>query len=163
METLLYIGSEDLPPKSARNCKQELKIIDSSIMKRNINGDLIPLRKSRKLWTRITCDDQKIPDVLTCEIGDVVDIGCLQRLWKKVTPGATFKLKHKPCARSVSGHNKRGDIVHTFDNDQSDGKVPHAVEFISYRPWLSVIITKIETTYHEWDQAASWVLEGEEV
>lgn len=162
METLLYIGSEDLPPKSARNCKQELKIIDSSITKRNINGDLISLRKSRKLWTRITCDDQKIPDLLIYDLGDVVEIGCLQRLWKKVTPGDKFLLRHKPCERSVLGHNKRGDSIYSFD-DRSEGKVPSTVEFISYRPWLSIMITKIETTYHEWDLTASWVLEGEEV
>ena len=162
METLLYIGSEDLPPRSARNCKQELKIIDSSITKRNINGDLIPLRKSRKLWTRITCEDQKIPDVLAYEIGDVIDIGCIQRLWKKVTPGAAFKLRHQPCAHSVLGHNKRGDTIHNFD-DQQEAIAPKIVEFVSYRPWLHILITKIETTYHEWDQTASWILEGEEV
>ena len=162
METLLYMESEDLPPKTARNCTQELKIIDSSIIKRNINGDLIPFRKSRKLWTRITCDDQKIPDVLTYELGDVINIGCIQRLWKKITPDATFKLKHPPCARSVLGHNKRGDITHNFD-DKQEGTVPSNVEFISYRPWLHIMITKIETTYHEWDMTASWTLEGEEI
>jgi hypothetical protein len=162
METLLYIGKEDLPPKSARNCTQELKIVDSSITKRNINGDLIPLRKSRKLWTRITCTDQKIPDILTYELGDVVEIGCIQRLWKKVTPGNKFLLRHQPCAHSVLGHNKRGDIIHNFD-DRQEATVPSTVEFVSYRPWLSILITKIETTYHEWDMTASWVLEGEEV
>jgi hypothetical protein len=162
METLLYIASENLPPKSARNCKQELKVIDNSITKRNINGDLIALRKSRKLWTRISCTDQKIPAILTCELGDVIDIGCIQRLWKKVTPGSKFLLRHKPCAYSVCGHNKHGDVVHTFE-DRQEEIAPKTVEFVSYRPWLSIMITKIETTYHEWDQTASWILEGEEV
>jgi hypothetical protein len=162
METLLYIASEDLPPKSARNCKQELKIIDSSITKRNINGDLVSLRKSGKLWTRITCEDQKIPDILTYAIGDVLDIGSIQRLWKQVTPGAKFKLKHQPCGHSVLGHNKRGDTIHNFD-DRQEATAPKTVEFISYRPWLRIMITKIETTYHEATMTASWLLEGEEV
>lgn len=162
METLLYIAGEALPPKAARNCKQALKIIDSSITKRNINGDLIPLRKSRKLWTCITCEDQKIPDILTYELGDVIDVGCIQRLWKKVTPGMGFKLRRVPCAHSVLGHNKRGDTIYSFD-DRQEGAVPKDVEFISYRPWLRIMISKLETTYHEWDQTASWLLEGEEV
>lgn len=156
------MGSHDLPPKSARNCKQELKIIDSSITKRNINGELIPLRSARKLWTRITGDDQKIPDILTYGLGDVIDIGCIQRLWKKVTPGEEFSLKHKPCAGSVCGHNKRGDTVCLFE-DQQTATASEAVEFISYRPWVRIMITKIETTYHEWNLTASWVLEGEEI
>ena len=74
METLLYIAAEEMPPKVARNCKQGLKIINSGITKRNINGDLIPLRKSRKLWTRITCEDQKIPDIFVCGHSHILSV-----------------------------------------------------------------------------------------
>ena len=162
METVLYIGGDDFPPKAARNCKQEIKVIDSSIIKRNINGNLIPLGKMHKLWTRITCEDQKIPDVLTYDVGDVIDIACIQRLWKKVTSGKPFHLKRIPCAHSVLGHNKKGETICSLD-DRQEGTVPVGAEFISYRPWIQIMITKIETHYNEWNMNASWMLEGEEV
>ena len=165
MPSILCIGGFECPAKTIANCKQILKTIDIGTVKRNINGDLIKLRNSRKLWTSIICQDEYIPDLLTYEIGDTAQIGCIQRLWKKVTPEQTCILKRRPYDKSVLGHNKKGDIIYSFEEQGGDQKllIPKNVEFISYRPWVTIMITKIETTYQDWDMKTEWRLEGEEV
>lgn len=163
METVLYIGTQKFPPKSARNCTQILKMIDSGTTKRTVNGELIKLRGVKKLWTRITCTDQKIPPIWDFDIGDIIQIGCIQRLYKKVTPGNKINLKHDCSPNSLQGHDKNGQVIWEKSGYERTFLVPKNVEFISYLPWLDMMITKIETKFAEWDVTTSWMLEAEEV
>jgi len=156
MDDTLYIGTHLSLPEAIRNCKQELKVIESVCLQYAANGKSIPAKGPKKLWTRISFS-QDISRRLNFEIGSIIQIGCAVRLWKKVSPGKIIKLKYEICDNSIEGHDKQGQSLCHLIGDQ-ELSIPDNIEFISYRPWLDVVIINISKTEKD-----LWHLEAEEI
>lgn len=155
MDDTLYIGTHQFLPETIQNCKQELKQMDAAPLRRTASGENMPLSGPKKLWSRISF----APDTsrqFKFECGSIVQIGCAVRLWKKVSPGKIVKLKYEICENSIEGHDRQGNSLCHLIGDQ-EISIPDNVEFISYRPWLDMMITYI----HE--KGKEWYFEAEEI
>ena len=155
MDDTLYIGTHQFLPEIMRNCKQELKQIDSMNLQRTANGESISTMGSKKLWTRISFSSHTL-DQFDFELGNIIQIGCATRLWKKVFPGKIVKLKYEICDNSIEGHDRQGrSLCHLIGEQEIS--IPDNTEFISYRPWLDMMITHVHT------EQDPWYFEAEEI
>lgn len=152
----LYIGKYDQLPKPIDNCLQELKLVESSQLKRIANGELVKVRGPQKLWTKINGQNKYPLKNFHLELGGAVKIGCMQKLWKKVSSGKLIKLNYLVCENSIQGHDREGNLLCHLINDQ-EITIPEGVEFISYQPWLDMMITSLDTDDTHWE------IEAEEI
>lgn len=158
MNETLYIGVHQFLPEAIQNCKQELKQVDTINMQYTANGRNEQFNIPKKLWTRISFDASCISsDHFNFECGSIIQIGCAVRLWKKVFPGKIVKLKYEICENSIEGHDRQGHPLCHLIGDQ-EISIPDNVEFISYRPWLDMIITNINEESED-----QWYFEAEEI
>lgn len=157
MDDTLYIGTHQFLPETVQNCKQELKQIETVNLQYTANGHNVPFSGPRKLWTRISFDASSSSHHFDFECGTIVQIGCALRLWKKVSPGKIVRLKHEICENSIEGHDRQGNSICHLIGEQ-EISVPDNVEFISYRPWLDMIITNIDK-----QERNQWNFEAEEI
>lgn len=157
MDDTLYIGVNQFLPEAIQNCKQELKQMDTLNLQYTANGHNVPFNGPKKLWTRISFDRSSSARRFDFECDAIVQIGCAVRLWKKVSPGKIVKLKYEICENSIEGHDRQGRPLCHLIGDQ-EISIPDNVEFISYRPWLDMMITHI----HE-EKNGQWHLEAEEI
>lgn len=157
MADTLYIGRHQFVPEPFLNCSQELKQIDTPSLQRIVNGEKSQFKNSKKLWTRISFDTSGLPPRFDFERGGIIQIGCIVRLWKKVSPGKIIKLKYEICDNSIEGHDRQGQSLCHLIGDQ-EISIPSNVEFISYRPWLDVMITTVCRS-----RAGGYFIEAEEL
>lgn len=157
MEDTLYIGTHQSLPEAIQNCKQELKQMDTVSLQYMANGGHVPFNGTKKMWTRIVLDTASFVDRFDFECGTIVQIGCAVRLWKKVFPGKIVKLKYEICENSIEGHDRQGLSLCHLIGDQ-EISIPHNVEFISYRPWLDMVVTHIQK-----ERKGTWYFEAEEI
>jgi hypothetical protein len=157
MDDTLYIGTHQFLPEIIQNCKQELKQIDAVSLQCTANGGHVPVHGSKRLWTRISFDTSSAIHRFDFECGTIVQIGCAVRLWKKVSPGKIVKLKYEICENSMEGHDRQGKSVCHLIGEQ-EISIPDNVEFISYRPWIDMMITRFDK-----DGSNMWYLEAEEI
>lgn len=157
MDDTLYIGTHQCLPEAIQHCKQELQQIDTVNLQYTANGTNVPFHGPKKLWTRISFKSSSSVNRFDFERGTIVQIGCALRLWKKVSPGKIVKLKYEICENSIEGHDRQGNPLCHLIGDQ-EISIPENVEFISYRPWLDMMITDIQG--EEKDQ---WYFEAEEI
>lgn len=155
MDDTLYIGTHHFLPEAIQNCKQELRQMDTIKMQYTANGKNVPFNGPKKLWTRITFASDTSHQ-FDFECGTIVQIGCAVRLWKKVSPGKIVKLKYEICENSIEGHDRQGQPLCHLIGDQ-EISIPDNVEFISYRPWLDMLITNIHK------KGKDWYFEAEEI
>ncbi len=125
MEDSLYIGVDHCIPEEISGCTQELKY-------------------PQKFWTKISCPANSFKR-LHLGVGDMIQVGCIQRLWKKVWPERITRLRYDVCSNSLEGHNREGQFVCHLIGEQ-EISIPSSVEFISYRPWLHMVITNVSST-----------------
>jgi hypothetical protein len=157
MDDILYIGTHQFLPEAIQNCTQELKQIDTVNLQYTANGRNVPFNGPKKLWTRISFDAASNAHRFDFECGTIVQIGCALRLWKKVSPGKIVKLKYEICDNSIEGHDRQGHPLCHLIGDQ-EISIPNNVEFISYRPWLDMMITNIQG-----ESKGLWYFEAEEI
>ncbi|MEK7654854.1 MAG: hypothetical protein AAB323_01180 [Pseudomonadota bacterium] len=157
MDDTLYIGLHHCLPEAIKHCKQELKQIDTINLQYTANGKNMPFHGPKKLWTRISLAAASTAHRFDFECGAIVQIGCALRLWKKVSPGKIVKLKYEICENSIEGHDKQGNPLCHLIGEQ-EISIPENIEFISYRPWLDMMITDIQG-----EGKGQWYFEAEEI
>ncbi|MES2252818.1 MAG: hypothetical protein V4482_03930 [Pseudomonadota bacterium] len=172
METELIIEGCGFPPFSARGCQQELSQVEQGAFRRTVNGQLTYLGpKNHKYRSIIRCED-KVTLVTEGVLarGQVVRIGCLQRLWQQVNVEAAsgpVTLEREAVAGSVGCLDAFQKSVDVRVVDAKTVEVMMACAagdvFISYRPWLSMRVISLALHTDEWGLKAGWRLELEEV
>ena len=106
MEQTLYIGTNHFRPRPMHGCTQELKMLEHYYAEQMINSGSSQIRYSqKKLWTRIAFDEGDKNPIFGLELGAIIRIGCVLRLWKKVTPNELIRLKHRVCENSIEAHS----------------------------------------------------------
>jgi hypothetical protein len=172
VETELVISGAGFPPLSARGCVQELIPVSLGHFKRTVNGDLVLLGSPEKKYkSTISCDDKTVIATDKLAIGDSVEVSCIQRLWQKCpgaqgdpervvtldrlpVDGSIYALdeKHRPVPMTpLDGKTVRVDPM---DNTQSC--------FVSYRPRLTMRLTRYRLKTDEWGVKTGWEMELEE-
>ena len=150
MKNILYINVNGFAQLELSQCTQELKLIKERCA---VVGESARTIKQKKFWTKITCNTEKSFHIDT---GSIVKIGCVTKLWKKVSPNTTIMLQHPPVEGSVEGCDANGNFLLSI-MDEDEIVVPDNVEFLSFRPWLDILLTSIDNTQ------SRLVIEGEEV
>ena len=169
METVLTFSTGGLPPFSARGCVQTLKPIQLGQMVRTVNGELLHLGpKALKYKTIIEAKDKSVLAVDNFSPGSVVRVGCIQRLWEKIENGI-----HTISRQEVSGS------VAVIDSDQNnlpfsqlgtkitiDQSIRLSSDrdfFVTYRPYLDMLITDFSLKTKEWSMENEWTLHLNEI
>lgn len=139
--TPLYGDVGELTPYSARGLNQSLELIDDgAAIFRTINGGLLDLTydQFRKYKSTISCTDQAAPAFDGMKRGTIVQVDCTHELSYKTVGGS-------PSRTVVSGSSRvEGD--YTF-----------------YRPRLTMMVMRFQTSFEEWEARVQWSLELEEV
>lgn len=168
METELSISIGGFPPFSARGCEQELMPIIQGEFHRTVNGDLIYLGEDThtKYKSTITCKDKTAIATDGIYRGSEIKLGCIQRLWQKISPNQNFvTLDKMPVGDSVfaiDSDNFPIQIIET-QNQTVELKTPHNGGFICYRPLLNMRITQYKLNTNEWGIKVGWQIECEEI
>jgi hypothetical protein len=169
METELKIEGGGFPPFSARGCTQELTLAEHGYFKRTINGVLCFLGENEtKYKSVIRCQDKTtlVSDGVLGR-GQVVRVGCLQRLWQKVKEGdEEVTLGRSAVLGSISVMDANQNLIDfevVSENRVRIVKAPKQDVFISYRPWLHMRILRLQLFTDEWGLKCGWYLELEEV
>lgn len=168
-ETTLVITNIGFPPLSARGCKQELIPIPNGELKKTVNGDLVFVKSSniQKYKTTIRCSDATCPAMGNIWIGSTVNIACIQSIWQSYEEKQeVITLSRQPVDGSVIVLDRSGNnINHTIDGNEVsilDQKIDPPI-FVSFRPWISAVITDFKTETDEWELTSNWTLSAEEV
>jgi len=173
METELIIEGCGFPPFSARGCQQELSQVEQGTFRRTVNGQLAYLGpKDHKYRSIIRCEDKvTLVNEGVLARGQVVRIGCLQRLWQQVPVDAAsdqVTLEREAVAGSVGCIDALQqpvliDVVEGKRVRLSMNNDAVRDMFISYRPWLSMRVISLNLNTDEWGLKAGWRLVLEEV
>ena len=160
-------GKQNLfPPLSARECTQSLTPLSQGVLRRTIEGTLMCIGGGgqRKFQSTIRAKDKTSPAFGEMWCGMILKVGCLATLTQSVSKNASFvSLEREPV------------VCHAYD---AFGKV-YPIEkvngkrvvlssgfpggFITYRPWLMMMVKSYHLETEEWDMSVGWTLELEEV
>lgn len=165
MESELILSIGGLPPFSARGCTQELMPIRHNLFRRTINGSLHYLgqKTHQRYRSVITCQDQSVFASEGLWPGQVLKIGCIQRLWQKAV-SVDVMLERNPVEGSLVAVDVLQKPVQILEQVGIKVKLERwePTVFISYRPWLDVYVTHFTLYTQEWELKAGWRLEVEE-
>ena len=164
----IILGIPGLPQERAKKCVQELFPIANGEFKKSINGNLLFVETSDRQTYRsvISCGDLFSPIIDKIWIGTQINVGCIQNLWQVIYPGETeVDLIRPAVADSISvidhvGQNVSYSVVGNRIElkKSSDQKI-----FVSFRPWLTMIVTNFSMKTNEWAMECGWRLESEEI
>ncbi|AIK96412.1 hypothetical protein [Candidatus Odyssella acanthamoebae] len=143
---------------------QELVPLALGQFRRTVNGDLVFLgTNGKKYKSTISCEDKTVIATDRLDVGGIVDVSCIQRLWQRCE-GNRVTLDRLPAAGSVhviDEHHSPLYVAHiegreiTIDSDQPC--------FVSYRPLLTMRIVRYVLKTDEWGVKTGWQMELEEV
>lgn len=164
METELVISRSGLPPLSARGCIQELVPLAMGQFRRTINGDLVFLgTNGKKYKSTISCEDKTVVATDGLAIGTIVEVSCIQRLWQQCNGGKVF-LDRMPAERSIHVIDQKHNPVSIVCYDGRELTIGTEQPcFVSYRPLLTMRITRYVLKTDEWGVKTGWQMELEEV
>lgn len=164
----IILGIAGLPQERARNCVQELLPIANGNFKKSVNGNLLFVETSKRQKYRsvISCSDSLSPIIDKIWIGSQINVGCIQNLWQIIRPGETILDLIRPAvSESIHVVNNLGQTVHYSVSGKrillkksSDQKT-----FVSFRPWLTMLVTNFSMKTNEWEMESGWKLESEEI
>jgi hypothetical protein len=167
MESLLILSRGGFPPLSARGCIQHLTPIETGRLRRTVNGKLIYTGNNvaHKYRSIITCEDKTAIAFEGFWRGSELRVGCIQRIWQKVSghetklerdpiPGSVFAMTSQQQEMEVQAINGR---TVTFSTRILDDL------FVSYRPWLDMLVVNFALMTNEWGLKVSWRLDLEEI
>lgn len=153
------------PPFSARDCVQSLTPIPQENLRRTLNGELICLKNQgyRKFQSTITCKDKVPPAFEGLWIGTRLKVGCIQSLTHPVLPGNPYAQMERDAVtchlHDLSGKEyplkKSETLLVSIPSDFPGG-------FITYRPWLKMIVKNYHLETDEWNLSVEWKLDLEE-
>ena len=164
----IILGISGLPQERAKKCVQELFPIANGDFKKSINGNLLFVETSNRQKYRsiISCSDSLSPIIDKIWIGSQINIGCIQNLWQIIRPGETILDLIRPAV---------SDSIRVID--KLGQNVPYSVSgkrillkksspqktFVSFRPWLTMLVTNFSMKTNEWEMESGWKLESEEI
>lgn len=169
METELTLSRGGFPPLSARGCTQELIPISSGNFRRTINNKLIYMgNRDKKYRSIITCQDKGALATDGVYVGCLVDVGCIQRLWQRITmpiiilerkaiPGSIMALDADQNPLDFQQIDEQRMKILCFDDRQDQ----HG--YIGYRPLLHMQVIRYALHTDEWGVKGGWTLELEEI
>jgi hypothetical protein len=143
---------------------QELVPLALGQFRRTVNGDLVFLgTNGKKYKSTISCEDKTVVATDRLDIGGIVDVSCIQRLWQRCE-GNRITLDRLPADGSVHAideyHNSL-PIIH-IDGQEITVDSPQPC-FVSYRPLLTMRIIRYVLKTDEWGVKTGWQMELEEV
>lgn len=164
----IILGIAGLPQERAKKCVQELFPIANGEFKKSISGNLIFLETSNRQKYRsvISCGDLFSPVIDKVWIGTQISVGCIQNLWQVIHPGKTeLELIRPAVAGSINVTNDLGeDVPFSVSGNQIMLKRPNDKKiFVSFRPWLKMVVTNFSMKTNEWAMESGWRLESEEI
>ena len=164
----IILGISGLPQERAKNCVQELIPIANGELKKSINGDLLFIETSSRQTYRsvISCCDLFSPIIDKVWIGTQLNVGCIQNLWQAIYPGETaIDLVRPAVAGSINVVNCLGQRVpfSVSENRITLKKSSDQKIFVSFRPWLTMIVTNFSMKTNEWEMECGWRLESDEI
>ncbi len=154
------------PPFSARECTQFLTPISQGVLRRTIGGTLVCVGRGghRKFHSIIKAKDKAPPAFEGIWSGMLLKVGCLATLTQPVPERASSVLLERAPV-----------ICHAYDalgktyvlekvNGNSVALPPgFPGGFITYRPWLMMMVKTYHLETDEWGMSVEWTLELEEV
>lgn len=154
-----------IPPFSVRECHQTLTLLPWGSLRRTLNGKLVSVGVTsiRKYESIITCKDNLPPAFQDLKRGELVKVGCLQALTQKVPQGASeIVLDH--IALEAHLYSLSGQLFPLNETMGKSFRVPTEFPggFMTYRPWLTMLVKSFELQTDEWGQSVSWTLALEE-
>lgn len=166
METQLILSVGGFPPLSARGCVQELVPIDSGMLKRTINGQLLYLGNPSKMKYRSTirCEDKNAMATQGLWRGSKVEVSCIVHLAQKVD-GTHLILERDFVPGSLSAMTQKKKSIPII-SAQGRNVVIAGVEepvYVSYRPHLVMRVHNFSLTTNEWGVKTAWTLNLEEI
>lgn len=164
METELVISGSGFPPLSARGCIQELVPIAMGQFRRTVNGDLVFLgTNGKKYKTSISCEDKSVIATDGLDVGSIVDVSCIQRLWQRCN-GEKVELDRIPVAGSIHVLDEKHNPLPIICYDRQELTIATQQPcYVSYRPILTMRIVRYFLKTDEWGVKTGWQMELEEV
>jgi hypothetical protein len=165
METVLILSKCGFPPLSARQCKQRLWTVPLSMHQRTLDGRLILLGPAMtKYRTRIEGKGQDMV-ALGCEVGDVLEVQCIQTLWQVVEAGETVcEMRRDAVEGSVGWVDDEGaEPVKRVEGRKVFLPLQKSRRLLAYRPKLTMVLLRYEGVVDEWAFEQEWFMELEEV
>ncbi len=164
----IILGISGLPQERAKKCVQELFPIANGEFKKSINGNLLFVETSNRQKYRsvISCSDLFSPVIDKIWIGTQINVGCIQNLWQVIYPGETETDLIRPAvADSINVIDHLGqNVSHSIsENKITLKKSSNQKIFVSFRPWLTMVVTNFSMKTNEWAMECGWRLESEEI
>lgn len=154
------------PPFSARECTQSLSLIETSSLRRTINGKLVSLAplSHRKFTSTIICQDKISPGFENLSAGMELKVGCIQSLTVTLSKETRDVILER---LPVSCHlyDQEGNLLKIEKEDGQKITLPPDFSggFITYRPWLHMLIKTYQMETDEWASTVRWRLELVEI
>jgi hypothetical protein len=164
-ETLLTLKGVGLPPLSARQCTQILEAIPLGKLYRTVNGKLIYTgdERNQKYTTLIKGQDKHPAGFDTLRHGQLVQVGCIQRLWQEEDTSLT-QLGRPAVEGSVFVMNEqRKPLSFVQEGPRMIRILSEEKAYISYRPILDMCVREMNLSTAEWEGGSEWYLKLEEV
>ena len=164
----IILGIAGLPQERAKNCVQELFPVVNGEFKKSINGNLIFVETFNRQRYRsiISCSDLNSPIINKIWIGTEINVGCIQNLCQVIHPGETvLDLVRPAVSNSIRVTNCLGQsVLHSVLGNQILLQKPNDQKiFVSFRPWLTMLVTNFSMKTNEWKMESGWTLELEEI
>ncbi len=168
-EDTITIFNQDDMPLSHSMCRQILKPIPQSFLRRTVNGQLINCGRvtMQKYRSIIICEDQLPPPFDACWVGSLVKIQCIQAIAqpiKALTKKAT--LARKPIGGKVDFLGAEGpcNIPYEIEGENLLFSQSLPVDcWLVYRPLLITRVIDFTWETEEWETKNSWHLVADEV
>lgn len=153
------------PPFSARECTQSLTPLPGGALRRTLQGELVVVggKTPRKFHSLITCTDHSVPAFEKFWVGTVLKVGCIQSLTQAIPPHTQLvHLERDPVTFHL--YDTKGQEL---SGSSHDGKTLTLEEgfpggFVTYRPWLIMLVKTYRLETNEWGASIGWTLELEE-
>ena len=174
-QTILTLEGVGFPPCSARGCVQKLYLLGAKeAFRRTVNGQLLYIgdAEHEKWGSTIRCQDDAMAALGAIRCGDVLQVGCIVTLTQTVNslkqalislnrPAVQdaivlYDATNKPVPFKVEDPQK---VVMTLE----ENSVYAEPVFLSYRPYLRMMVQKMHYDVDEWGMKTSWFLEMAEV
>lgn len=154
------------PPFSVRECTQSLTPLPQGILRRTINGTLVCIgnKGHEKFQSMISCKDKSPPAFEKLWVGTHLKVGCIQSLTQAVPVGASnISLGRDPL--SCHAYDPLGKMwaIEKVEKNCVFLSPGFPGGFITYRPWLMMIVKHYHLETDEWGASVGWHLELEEV
>ena len=150
-----------LPLGAVRGCSQTLFPLSQGHLLRTVSGHCLNLGVLEKYGSVIKCQDKEPPTLEDLWPGVLLKVACIQPLMTHQVHQEKVVLKRPAVEGSVLLMDENEIFPLVCKGNQVH--VPKGLKgYISYRPFLYMIVKNFSVLYDEWKQSAGWVLELEE-